>query len=617
MQDDRWEKLKEKVLSLPLEPGVYLMLDSRGEVIYVGKAKKLKNRVSQYFQDSQNHTPKTRKMVSQIADFHVIVASSEYEALMLECSLIKRHRPKYNILLKDDKGFHYIRVDPREEYPRLSFERTVAEDGARWFGPYYTRHAAKSAVAAITEALKLPDCSKKFPRDIGRERPCLNYHMGRCLAPCAGLITQEEYRALIGRAIAILEGKYQDVADELERQMLAAAEELHFEKAAELRDEHKSILTLGIRQNVISGKLADTDAFGFYGGPRSAVVVLRFVDGALMDKETELLEPTVEGTAEEILEAYLARYYAGRGALPKSILLPFDIEDRESLERMFTEQAGRRVELAVPQRGNRAELVRLAKKNAMEEAERVTTRSDRSERELKLLTEWLGLPEKPRRIEAYDISNLAGSDVVASMTVYTDGRADKAAYRRFKIKGFEGQDDYASMHEIITRRFTHLNEGDERFLPAPDLLLIDGGEEHARVAQRAERALGHDVPVFGMVKDGRHRTRALAAPDGREIGIKQDSQLFGFVGRIQEETHRFAIEYNRQLRKKRVYGSELDQIPGVGKTRRTALLKQFGSMKKIAGASFEELREVVPAPVAEATRAYFAKEKQPDEDHHG
>lgn len=606
--EDHSESLKKKVLSLPYEPGVYIMLDARGEVIYVGKAKKLKNRVSQYFQDSQNHTAKTRKLVSQIADFDFIVAASEYEALMLECSLIKRHMPKYNILLKDDKGFHYIRVDMRERYPRLSFDRATKEDGARWFGPYYTRHAAKSAVEAIEEALRLPTCSKKFPRDIGKERPCLNYHMGRCLAPCAGYLSEEEYRELMEQAVAVLEGRYEAVAGQLEREMQEAAEELRFERAARLRDERNAILQLGVRQNVIAGRFADTDAFGFYGGARSAVVVLRYVDGALMDKETELLAPSVEDSPEEILDAFLPRYYAGRGALPRSILLPFDVESREALERMLSEQAGRRVEIAVPQRGTRAELVRLASRNAREEAERVATRADRGTRVLKLFASAIGFEKPPERIEAFDVSNLAGSDVVASMTVHTGARPDKAAYRRFRIKGFEGQDDYAAMHEVITRRFTHLSEGDERFLPAPDLLLIDGGEEHARVAQQAENALGYDVPVLGMVKDGRHRTRALVTPDGREIALAHDSQLFGFVGRIQEETHRFAIEYNRQLRRRRIYGSELDKIEGVGKARRTALLKQFGSMKKISSASVEELEKAVPRRVAEAVYAHFHTE---------
>jgi len=311
------------------------------------------------------------------------------------------------------------------------------------------------------------------------------------------------------------------------------------------------------------------------------------------------------------------RYYAGRGALPRQILLPFDIESRESVERMLTEQAGRKVELSIPQRGTRADLVRLASRNAREEAERLATRADRGERELKLLAAALGLTESPRRIEAYDISNLAGSDVVASMTVHTDARADKSAYRRFKIKGFEGQDDYASMAEVLTRRFTHLKDCDERFMPAPDLLLIDGGEEHARVALKAQNALGYNVPVFGMVKDGRHRTRALVTPDGQEIGLAHDSQLFGFIGRIQEETHRFAIEYNRQLRKKRIYASELDKIEGIGKNRRTALLKKFGSRSKIASASLEQLREVLPQKAAEAVYSYFHTEENSDENNNG
>ena len=599
-------EIKKRVLSLPLLPGVYLMLDERGEVIYIGKAKRLKNRVSSYFQDSQNHNDKTKKLVSHIANFDYIVASSEFEALMLECSLIKRHQPQYNILLKDDRGFHYIRVDMREEYPRLELSPVPRDDGALWFGPYYGYFAAKAVQSALNETLKLPDCSRVFPRDIGKERPCLIYHMKRCVGICLAEVSKDEYRALISSAIEILEGKYEKIAAEVQADMETAAEELMFERAAALRDRYNGIMKLGARQNVIAGKLADTDVVGFYGGARAAIAVLRYLDGALMDKQVEVLEPSVEGTNEEILDAFLTQFYANTTrALPRQILLPFDIENRENIAKMLSENAERKVEILVPQRGDKLFNIRLAEKNAREEAERLTTRRDRGERTLKLLREALALENPPRRIEAFDISNLAGTDVVASMTVYKDGAPQKSEYRRFKIKTVEGQDDYGSMREAVTRRLERLNSGDPRFSNPPDLFLIDGGAEHARVVEDVQKNFGTEIPTYGMVKDTRHRTRALITSDGREVAIAQNATLFGFVGRIQEETHRFAIEYNRSLRRKRIYGSELDKIEGVGKTRRAALLREFKSMKRIREATVEELAKILPQTVAESAYEYF------------
>ncbi len=612
--DDRLERLKKKVLSLPAEPGVYIMLDSRGEVIYVGKAKKLKNRVSSYFQDQQSHTEKTRKLVSKINDFNYIVAASEYEALMLECSLIKQHQPKYNIKLKDSKGFHYIRCDLREPYPNFTLSPAPLDDGAAWFGPYYGLAMAHRSVLAIREALKLPDCTRVFPRDIGRERPCLNYHMGRCVAPCKGDITQEEYRELIREACDVLQGKGDEAADALREEMERAAEELKFERAAVLRDRLAAVEKLRSRQHVIGGGAPDTDVFGFYKAARSAVSVLRYVDGTLTDKEATVIEQSVEGTPEEILDAFLTQYYISRSDPPRTVLLPFDVENRENLARMLSERVGRKVEILVPKRGERMELMRMAARNAREEAERVTTNRDRTARSLELLRAALGLETAPKRIEAFDVSNFAGQDVVSSMVVMEDGAPKRSAYRRFKMKTIEGQDDYASMAETITRRFTHLKEGDEKFLPAPDLVLIDGGAEHARAARSAARALGFDPLIYGMVKDGRHRTRALVSPEGSEVSISGNPQLFGFVGRIQEEAHRFAITYNRELRSRKLHGSELEKIEGIGEKRRTALLKRFGSVKKISTASEEELAETVGPFAAGKIRAYFDEKARKSEE---
>lgn len=603
--DERIERLKKKVLSLPLEPGVYIMLDKSGEVIYVGKAKKLKNRVSSYFQEQQSHTEKTRKLVSHINDFNYIVAASEYEALMLECSLIKRHQPQYNILLKDGSVLHYIRVDMREEYPKFSLSTSPKEDGATWFGPYYGRHMARTALEALSEALKLPECSRVFPRDIGKGRPCLNFHMNRCMAPCTGKFTKSEYRALIEEGIALLSGKGADVVEQLKVEMADAAEKLLFEKAVVLRDRVNAVERLSQRQHVIAGGAPDTDVFGFYSAARSCVSVLRYMDGALADKEAVLIEQAVEQDGAEILDAFITQYYMTKTAPPRTILLPFDIENRENLARMLSERVGRKVEILVPQRGEKMELMRLAAKNAREEAERVTTGQDRAARGLELLRAALGLETAPARIEAFDVSNMAGRDVVSSMVVVERGQPKKSAYRRFKMKTIEGQDDYASMRETILRRYQRAIDGDEKFLPTPDLMLIDGGEEHARVARDAAGELGFSPVIYGMVKDNRHRTRALISPDGREIAIAANPQLFGFVGRIQEEAHRFAITYNRELRTKKLYGSELEKIEGVGKTRRAALLKKFGSVKKISAASVDELAEVVTRPAAEAVYRHF------------
>lgn len=601
-------RIKEKVKTLPFKPGVYIMLDKDGGVVYVGKAKQLKNRVSQYFQDSQNHTQKTRNMVSHVNDFDFIVADSEFEALVLECSLIKRHMPKYNILLKDAKGYPFIRISLKEPFPRFSLESKMKNDGARYFGPYGGRYTTRKIIEALLEAFRLPSCERKFPRDIGKDRPCLQYHLGKCLAPCAGNLGETEYRDMIRQAIALLEGKYDQVLKEIREEMEQAAENLRFEQAASLRDRLNAISQLGQRQKVVSGASADTDVVGFYGGAKKAVSVLHFINGQLLDKDVDLIDASVEGTPAEVLDAYVTQYYVGRSALPRFILLPEEIENRESLERMLAEQAERRVEIAIPQRGRKLELVRLAEKNAREEAERLTTHNERNERTLALLQKSLGLAELPRRIEAYDISNLAGSDIVASMTVFENGSPKKKDYRRFKVETTDGQDDYGSMREVLSRRFRRYLDGDAKFAEAPDLLLIDGGEIHARTVEDTIAAMGVSIPVFGMVKDGRHRTRALVSPDGGEIGIASVPQLFALIGRIQEETHRFAIEYNRSLRKKRMVGSELDKIEGVGPARRKALLKRFQSIKNIRGATVEALAETVPIGTAEAIRAYFDKE---------
>ena len=609
-----FDELKEKAHALPLKPGVYIMQDAKNVVIYVGKAKALKNRVSQYFANLASHTEKTRAMVSQIDHFDVIVADSEFEALVLENSLIKRHQPRYNILLKDDKGYPYIRLTAKEEYPKFSLANKAAEDGARYFGPYGSRGNTQNIIDALRVALKLPSCNKKFPRDIGKERPCLNYHMGQCDGYCRKDMDQSRYREAIDQAVRLLEGKFQEVGDELKAEMELAAEELRFEKAAELRDRYKAIELLGKRQKVVAGSLADTDVVGFHKGEatKSCFVVLHFVEGELATKDWDLIDTPMEEETADILSALVRQYYGGRGNLPRQILLPCELEDEVPLMRMLSEDAGRKVELVTPQRGAKMDLIRLANKNAVEEVERWTTREERQSKLMELLGKMLDLEGSPRRIESYDISNQGADDIVASMVVYVNARPLKRDYRHFKLKDMDGPDDYASMEQVLTRRFRRYLDGDDKFADKPDLLLIDGGENHAKVAVKVLEELGLSIPIFGMVKDDRHRTRALITPEGREIGIQGNQAIFSLIGQIQEETHRFAIEFHRQQQNQRVKGSVLDQIPGVGEKRRSDLLKHFKSIKKIKEATQAQLAEVVPKNTAQAVYDYFhSKGEQP------
>ena len=609
-----FDELKEKAHALPLKPGVYIMQDKKNTVIYVGKAKALKNRVSQYFANLATHTEKTRAMVSQIDHFDVIVADSEFEALVLENSLIKRHQPRYNILLKDDKGYPYIRLTVKEPYPKFSLANRTAEDGARYFGPYGSRGNTQNIIDALRIALKLPSCNRKFPRDIGKERPCLNYHMGQCDGYCRTDMDQSRYREAIDQAVRLLEGKFQEVGDELKAEMELAAEELRFEKAAELRDRYRAIELLGKRQKVVAGSLADTDVVGFHRGQatRSCFVVLHFVEGELAAKDWGLIDTPMEEDTAEILSALVRQYYGGRGNLPRQILLPCELEDEVPLTRMLSETAGRKVELVTPQRGAKMDLIRLANTNAVEEVERWTTREERQNKLLELLGNMLNLPAPPRRMESYDISNQGADDIVASMVVYVNAKPLKRDYRHFKLKDMDGPDDYASMDQVLRRRFQRYLDGDEKFADKPDLLLIDGGENHARVAVGVLQDLGLSIPVFGMVKDDRHRTRALVTPEGQEIGIQGNQAIFSLIGQIQEETHRFAIEFHRQQQNQRVRGSVLDQIPGVGEKRRSELLKHFKSIKNIKAATLEQLQEAVPRNTAQAVYDFF-REKEGQE----
>ncbi len=601
-----FEELKQKAHDLPLKPGVYIMQDAKNTVIYVGKAKALKNRVSQYFANLASHTEKTRAMVHSIDHFDVIVADSEFEALVLEDSLIKRHQPRYNIIQKDDKGYPYIRLSVNEDYPKFTLTNKVREDGARYFGPYGSRGATFGIIDALRTALKLPSCNKKFPRDIGKERPCLNYHMGLCDGYCRPGMDQSHYKVAMEQAVRLLEGQYKQVLAELSAEMERCAEELRFERAAELRDRIKAVELLGKRQKVVAGSLADTDVVGYHRGEaKSCFVVLHYAEGDLTAKDMRLLETPMEEEMGEVVSVLLRQYYAGRGRLPKQILLPCELEDESSIARLLSEACGHRVELRTPQRGAKMDLIKLANTNAAEEVERATTKAERQSKLLELLGTMLGLDGPPNRIESYDISNQGSDDIVASMVVYEGGRPLRRDYRKFKLKDMTAPDDYASMEQVLTRRFRRGLEGDEKFSALPDVLFIDGGEEHARVALGVEEALGLHIPVFGMVKDDRHRTRALVTPQGREIGIQRVPAVFALVGQIQEETHRFAIQFHRQQQNRRVKQSALDEIPGIGPKRRADLLKHFKSVKAIRAAAREELSQVVGPAAGGTVYEYF------------
>ena len=603
-----FDELKDKANGLPLVPGVYIMRDKADKVIYVGKAKKLKNRVSQYFQDTASHTPKTRLMVSHIDHFDVIAASSEFEALILECSLIKRHMPKYNILLKDDKGYPYLRLDMKEVYPVITLAPKLQREGAEYFGPFGTRHNTLELLKAIREVLKLPDCSRQFPRDVGKERPCLNYHMNRCEGWCQEAKTCTEYRERMYQARELLKGNYREVAAGIREKMLAAAENLEFEIAAKLRDRLNAVEALGKKQLVTAGTLADTDVVGYAErGNKACFTVLHFSGGNLLDKEYEVFQTPDE--AEEAVSGLLKQFYLSRGLAPKVVLLPFAIEDAELFSQLMEQEFGRKTRLRIPQRGDNMRLVELAQKNAAEEANRAVGREEKHSATLVTLGRMLGL-QPPERIESYDISNIAGTDIVASQVVFVDGRPSKRDYKKYKLEGLSDQDDYASMHQVLTRRFAHYKAGDQGFETAPDLLLIDGGVAHAGIAVQVLAELGLSFPVFGMVKDDRHRTRALVTPEGREIRIDNNQTVFALIGSIQEETHRFAISYHRQLRSKRLSYSELDSIPGIGPKRKQELLKTFKSLVNLRAASLMELERVLPRDAAAAVYRHFHKEDE-------
>lgn len=610
MDDSRLKRLRAKAMRLPLTPGVYIMKNSQGKIIYIGKAKALKNRVSQYFGSQTNHQIKVRRMVEHVNDFDYILTDSEFEALVLECSLIKQHQPKYNILLKDDKGYHYIRVT-NDSWPVISASKQLLDDGARYIGPFTSSYSVTQAVDEALKIFRLPQCNKKFPRDIGKGRPCLNYFIEQCSAPCAGKISHKEYCEAVDEALLFLQGGSAKTLKDLQIRMEEAAENLEFEKAANLRDRIAAIRKIYEKQKVVAAGVQEQDVFAVAGSAETAcLMVLRFDDGRLYDSEHFFLEN--EESVPSARFEMLSRYYTLRDHVPPRILIDGEVEDSELLEEWLSGKAGRKVHLIVPQRGEQAHLLEMCRSNASEKLAQKLGRAGRETAALDELGRLLGLTKPPEYIEAYDISHTAGSDNVAGMVVFKGGVPYKQAYKRFAVKTFEGQDDYGSMREVLTRRFKrYFEEKDsgEGFGKLPDLILLDGGQGQVNAVQPVLDSFNLNIPLFGMVKDDRHRTRAIAA-NGGEISIQSKRSSFTLVSSIQEEVHRFAIGYHKLKHKKRSFSSGLTEIDGIGETRAKSLLRVFQTVRAISEADVSELARVkgMTLPAAEKVYEHFHSE---------
>ncbi len=602
-------RLLEKAGKLPLTPGVYLMRDSAGKIIYVGKSRKLKNRVSQYFQNSAKNL-KTARMVSLVADFDYFLCDTEMEALTLENTLIKQHTPKYNIRLKDAKSYPYLKIT-NEPYPRLLFTRTRASDKAHYFGPYSGVSVAGSVLRTLEKTLCLPTCNRRFPRDIGKERPCLYYRMGQCCGVCTGQVSEEEYGKRIALAAEILRGNTAGVRREVRAEMDAAAEAELFEKAASLRDTLFALEKLSEKQTVVASPDVSEDVFGFYQGENIAVMAVFYVrGGALVDKsETVFGENEILG--DEALVSYLYDHYCGRNDVPPRVLLSFSLEEEETelLSATLTQLAGRKVTLHTPERGALKTLCELAVSNAAERAASVLREEKKENEILSRLASALALETLPERIESYDISNFGAEHKTCGMIVVENGKFRKSDYRTFRIRDVEGTDDYASMRESIRRRFAHLDDEGGAFSNLPDLILLDGGMTHVATVRQVLREMGIDVPVFGMVKDDFHKTRALC-DENAEISIARDRVLFNFIYGIQEEVHRYSIRRMSGAKEKTLRTSSLEKIPGVGKEKARALLKHFGGLSGVKSADRAALAGApgVGAHLADTVYEYFHRE---------
>ena len=606
--------IEEELKKLPAKPGVYIMHGEKDEIIYVGKAISLKNRVRQYFQSSRNKGAKIERMVTHITRFEYIITDSELEALVLECNLIKEHRPKYNTMLKDDKSYPFIKVTVNEPYPRVLFARRMKKDKARYFGPYTSGGAVKDVIELVRKLYQVRSCNRNLPRDTGKDRPCLYYHMKQCKAPCQGYISQEEYRKNINKVIKFLNGDFQDTINELMEKMQKASEEMRYEDAMEYRDLIRSIEKIGERQKITGYGQEDRDIIAVAMDEsedlrdQDAVVQVFFIrDGKLIGRDHFYLRVAKGDTKSQVLSSFLKQFYAGTPFIPSEIMLQSEIEDAEIIEEWLTTRRKQKVHIRVPKKGTKEKLVELALENARmvlsKDRERIKREEGRTIGAVHEVEEWLGL-KNVVRMEAYDISNISGFESVGSMVVYEKGRPKRSDYRKFKIKWVQGPNDYASMEEVLTRRFTHESNGEfDSFARLPDLILMDGGRGQVNIALKVLNDLGIRIPVCGMVKDDHHRTRGLYF-NNVEIPIDTSSEGFRLITRIQDEAHRFAIEYHRSLRSKEQVHSILDDIPGIGDTRRKALLRKFKSVENIRDASEEELAQTESMNAGSARQVY-------------
>ena len=621
---------EEELKKLPRKPGVYIMRDDKDAILYVGKAINLHNRVRSYFRENIGRGPAIDQMVSLIARFEYIVTDSELEALVLENNLIKENSPKYNTLLKDDKTYPYIKVTVGEDYPRILFSRTMKKDKSRYFGPYTSAAAVKDTIELLNKLYQLRTCNRVLPRDTGLERPCLNYHIKQCLAPCQGYVSREEYRKQVAGALEFLNGNYSPIRKDLEEKMNKAAEELEFEEAARYRDLLSSVRQVSQKQKITEGVGEDKDILALYQDETEAVVQIFFVrDGKLIGREHYYMTHVPENNKPAILQDFVKQFYAGTPFIPRELMLQYEIEDAELIEKWLSERKGSRVYLKVPKIGSKEKLVELAAQNAKlvlsQDREKLKREEGRTIGAVKEISDLLQLPiGGTARMEAYDISNINGFENVGSMVVYEKGKPKRSDYRKFKIKSVSGPDDYACMREVLTRRFRHgMEESREleeqemdqeygSFTKFPDLILMDGGRGQVNIALSVLEELGIDIPVCGMVKDDNHRTRGLYYHN-IELPIDTHSEGFKLITRIQDEAHRFAIEYHRSLRSKTQVKSVLDDIPGVGPARRKALMRHFKSLQEIRQATVEELMEIpeMNERTAQEIVAFFASQTRP------
>lgn len=613
---------KDALLNLPEEPGVYLMKNTKGEIIYIGKAKVLKNRIKQYFTAVENHPPKVRAMVSNVDTFEYIITDSELEALILECNLIKKHKPYYNILLKDDKHYPYIKVTIREPFPRIFLARKMERDGNKYYGPYSGSAAVREVIDMVSKLCKLPTCNLKMPSDMGRKRECLNAHIEQCTAPCVNPVSAEEYRRQIGRACSFLEGDHDVILKQLSEEMQAASDALEFERAALLRDKINAIYKIEERQKMISERQADEDVVGFYRQNAKTYVSVLFIRrGRLIGRHNTVLDKTEDTADSALCSVFLKQFYADSDDVPKTIYVAYPCDDESLIAAWLSERLGRKVHIKCPVRGEKKRLTEMATKNAHQSAvDHLLKDSGKNvPKSILELKEKLNLPALPKRIESYDISHTAGQDVVGSMVVFCDGKPAKSLYRHFKIEKAQGGDDCASLTEMLYRRFRHAKEEEAeqaartlakpKFLPLPDVILLDGGKGQVNAIADLLSLLDSEIPLFGMVKDDRHRTKGVVTPQGEVMEFLKTSEAFRLLAGVQEEVHRFAISYHKKLRSKHIIGSVLEEIEGVGAETRKKLIHHFKTVRAISEAELSELTNVrgISRKTAENIYNFFHK----------